>query len=244
MRLHRWTPALALAAALPLSALAGAFGVSPIRVDLDPASRTGLVTVTNDDDRKLSFQLKLFEWTQSPSGEDEYADSADLLFFPQIFAIDPKDRRLIRVGLRGPVGDRERAFRLFIEEMPDPTLPQGSGAQIAVRLRFGVPIFLSTGKGEAQPELLAPEVTKGAIRVSIRNGGVRQARFEEVAIVAGERTIAKTAGWYVFPGVTRSFAVTLAPQDCPIPASVEIRATAEGKEFRRTVEIPPALCSP
>ena len=64
-----------------------------------------------------------------------------------------------------------------------------------MRVRFGVPIFVSTGKGEAQPELLAPEVTKGAIRMPIRNGGIRQVRFEEVAVVAGERTIAKTAAY-------------------------------------------------
>jgi fimbrial chaperone protein len=241
--MHRWTAALALAASVP-AAFAGAFGVSPIRVDLDPASRTGLVNVTNDDDRKLSFQLKLFEWTQTPAGEDQFAESSELLFFPQIFAVDPKERRLVRVGLRGPLPERERAFRLFIEEMPDPSLPPGSGAQIAVRLRFGVPIFLSSGKGDPQPELLAPEVAKGAVRISIRNAGARQVRFEEIALVAGDRTLAKAAGWYVFPGVTRSFTVPVTPQDCPVPTSGEIRATADGKEFRRTVEIPPALCSP
>jgi fimbrial chaperone protein len=245
MGLHRWIPALALATSLPLSAFAGAFGVSPIRVDLDPASRTGLVNVTNDDERKLSFQLKLFEWTQSASGEDQYADSADLLFFPQIFTLAPKERRLVRIGLKGASsGDRERAYRLFIEEMPDTSLPPGSGAQIEVLLRFGVPIFLSTGKGEAQPELLAAEPSKGAVRVSIRNGGTRQIRFEEVALASGDRTIAKTAGWYVFPGVTRVFTVPVTAQDCPVPASVEVRATGEGKEIRRTVDIPPALCAP
>jgi fimbrial chaperone protein len=244
MGLHRWIPALALVAALPLSALAGAFGVSPIRVDLDPASRTGLVNVTNDDDRKLSFQLKLFEWTQSATGEDDYAESGDLLFFPQIFTLEPRDRRLVRIGLKGPLAERERAFRLFIEEMPDSSLPPGSGAQIAVRLRFGVPIFLSPGKGESQPEVVGVDVSRGSVRVTIRNGGTRQVRFEEVAMVSGERTFAKTAGWYVFPGVTRSFIVPVTAQDCPVPASVEIRATADGKEIRRTVEIPPALCSP
>jgi fimbrial chaperone protein len=244
MGLHRWIPALALALAFPPGALAGAFGVSPIRVDLDPASRTGAVNVTNDDERKLSFQLKLFEWTQNASGEDQYADSSDLLFFPQIFTIDPKERRLVRVGLKGPVGERERAYRLFIEEMPDTSLPQGSGAQIAVRLRFGVPIFLSPGKGDANPELLAPEISKGEIRVAIRNNGTRQIRFEELAVIAGDRSLAKAAGWYVFPGATRVFTIPVTAQECPMPASAEIRASADGKEFRRSVEVPPTLCSP
>jgi fimbrial chaperone protein len=241
--MHRWLLAVLTAASCQF-ALAGAFGVSPIRVDLDPGTRTGLITVTNDEDRKLYFQLALFEWTQTAAGEDQYADSSDLLFFPRIFTVDGKDKRLIRVGLKAPPLERERAYRLFIEEMPDPSAAPGAGAQIAVRLRFGVPIFVSAGKGEANAEVISAEASKGSMRVAIRNNGTRQIRFEEVGLRDGDRTIAKTAGWYVFPGATRSFTLPVAPGDCPVPASVEIRATADGKEVRKRVEVPPALCSP
>jgi fimbrial chaperone protein len=242
--MHRWPLALLTAAVCQSSAFAGAFGVSPIRVDLDAGTRTGLITVTSDEDRKLFFRLALFEWTQNAAGEDRYAESGDLLFFPQIFTVDPKDKRLIRVGLKAPPAERERAFRLFIEEMPDPNAEPSTGAQIAVRLRFGVPIFLSASKGDAQPEVVSAEASKGALRVAIRNNGTRQIRFEEVAMRSGDKTIAKTAGWYVFPGVTRSFTLPLTPGECPVPSSVEIRAIADGREVRKMVEVPPALCSP
>lgn len=242
--MHRWLLALACAASCQFDALAGAFGVSPIRIDLDPGTRTGLITVTSDDERKLFFQVKLLEWTQDVSGQDRYTDSSELLFFPQIFTLDPKDKRLIRVGLKAPPAERERAFRLFIEEMPDPNAAPGAGAQIAVRLRFGVPIFLSAGKGEALPQIAVEDVAKGSIRVGIRNNGSRQIRFEELAARSGDRTVAKTAGWYVFPGVTRSFTLPVPPQSCPVQSPVEIRATADGKEIRTSVEIPATLCSP
>ena len=243
MRLLRWLVA-ALAATCSGTALAGAFGVSPIRVDLDAASRTGLVTITNDDERKLHFQVKLSEWTQDATGEDKYAESSDLLFFPQIFTVDPRDKRLIRIGVKGPPQQRERAYRLFIEEMPDPNAAPGGGAQIAVLLRFGVPVFVSNGTGEPVPEMMTPAVSKGAIRIPIRNNGTRQIRFEEISLRAGERSIAKTAGWYVFPGVTRTFTLPITAQDCPVPAAAELRATADGKEVRTTLEAAPALCSP
>jgi fimbrial chaperone protein len=242
--MHRWLLGLLTAVSCHSSVFAGAFGVSPIRIDLDPGTRTGLITVTNDDDRKLYFQLALFEWTQNASGEDQYADSSDLLFFPQIFTVDPKDKRLVRVGLKAPPLERERAFRLFIEEMPDPNAVPGTGAQIAVRLRFGVPIFLSAGKGASQPEVISAEASKGILRVAIRNTGTRQIRFEEVAMRDGDKTVAKTAGWYVFPGATRLFTLPVPPGDCPVPSSVEIRATADGKVVSKMVEVPPALCSP
>jgi fimbrial chaperone protein len=233
-----------LLAACPVHALAGAFGVSPIRVDLDPGSRTGLITVTNDDEAKLYFQLKLFEWKQGATGEDTYAESDDLLYFPQILTIDPKDKRLVRVGLKAPPAGGERAFRLFIEELPDPNAPAAQGAQVAVRVRFGVPIFLSTGKGESQPAFSGVSGAKGAMTVGIVNSGVRQVRFEEVEARSGEKVIAKAAGWYVFPGATRSFTIPVTPQDCPLPASVEFRAVADGKEIRKMLEVPPAVCSP
>lgn len=243
-RPHRWLPALALAAAFSADALAGAFGVSPIRVDLDPGARTGMVTVSNDDERKLYFQLKLFEWKQSSSGEDLLAESSDLIFFPQILTVEPKEKRLIRVGIKSPPAGPERAFRLFIEELPDPNETPGGGAQVAVRLRFGVPIFLSAGKGEALTEVGAIDSARGVIRVAIRNNGTRTIRFEEVSARAGDKVVAKAAGWYVFPGATRSFSLPVAREECPVPRSLEIRAAGEGKELRRTAEVTSEVCTP
>src|SRR5712692_1505928 len=235
---------LAALACASSGAFAGAFGVSPIRVDLDPSTRSALVTVANDDDRKLYFQVKLFAWTQGPAGDDRLEESDDLIFFPRIFTVDPKDKRLLRVGVKSPPAGSERAFRLFIEELPDPNEPAPGGAQIAVRLRFGVPIFLSGGKGEARPELEGIDTAKGELRVAIHNTGDRQIRFEEITARAGDRTVSRAAGWYVFPGTTRTFRLAVASQDCPVPRSLEVRAVADGKELRRTIEVSPALCAP
>jgi fimbrial chaperone protein len=236
---------LALLAMAPaLDAMAGAFGVSPIRLELDPGSRSGLVTVSNDDERKLYFQLKLFEWTQTPTGEDKLAESDALIFFPQILSVDPKERRIVRVGVKAPPAGPERAFRLFIEEMPDPNEAAAGGAQIAVRLRFGVPIFVSSGKGDPQPEIASVTATKGAIQVAVRNPGARQVRLEELVARAGDRVVGKVAGWYVFPGATRAFTIPVAPADCPLGKAIEIDARGDGKEARKSFEPPRELCAP
>lgn len=242
-RAHLATLCLATLAAP--GAHAAAFGVTPIRIDIEPASRTGIVTVSNNDQRRLTFQVKLAEWTQSPTGEDQHADSADLVFFPQILAVEPGEKRLVRVGLKGPVPARERAYRLFIEELPDPADKGGSGsAQIAVRMRFGVPIFVSDGKGEARPEVAAMRAGKGRIEVELRNNGERQARFEELLLLAGEKVVARANGWYVFPGATKAFTIPVERSACPLAGSLELRATFAGKDIRRTVEATPALCAP
>ena len=219
----------------------GAFGVAPIRLELDRATRTSLITVTSDDARKLYFQAKLFEWTQDPQGKDVLAESADLVFFPQIFTLDPKQKRVIRVGSKGPAPAKEKAYRLFIEEMPDPNEGPAAGAQVAVRLRFGVPIF--HWDGSPQPKLEAQaRPGKGEAILTVRNDGDRNIRLEELFVLQGDRVLAKAAGWYVFPGVSREFSLPFPREACPISGPLRLRAVGEGREVNVGLESATGLC--
>ena len=231
---------LALAALATCAAHGAMFGVSPIRIDLTPETRTAVINVSNDDTRKLYFQAKLVEWTQSPDGKDHYAESKDLVFFPPIFTIEPGEKRIVRVGSKGPVMPAHRAYRLFIEELPDPNAKAVGGSQVAVRMRFGVPIVM--GKGEARPVVVEAVPGAGNVKAKIRNEGDRLVRFDEVTLSAAGRVVGNSAGWYVFPGVTREFVVPVDPQACPVSGELELRATVDGKSTRASVAAEPALC--
>jgi len=226
------------------AATAGSFGVSPIRVDLDRGTRTGLVTVTNDDTRKLSFRMKLFEWTQDEQGADRNAESSDLIFFPQIMTVEPGDKRVIRIGTRAGEASREKAYRLFIEELQDPGTAGAQGAQVAVLLRFGVPVFVAPPSGKPEPEFARASLAKGKIEVGILNKGARTVRFDELTVKAGGEVIGRGAGWYVFPGATRAFEIAVPRDKCKPSGPLEITASAEGLEVKHTVESGPALCAP
>src|SRR5690606_5195324 len=154
------------------------------RVDLDRGSRTGLVNVANDEDRKLSFQLKLFEWKQDDKGEDVLTESDDLVFFPRILTVDPKSRRAIRIGTRGVPSAPEKAYRLFIEEMFDPRQASSGAAQVAGRLRFGVPVFVTSGEGEPRMAISELATGTGEIVATVRNTGTRTIRLDEVVAAA------------------------------------------------------------
>lgn len=236
----------ALGAALlaATAATAGSFGVSPIRLDLDRGTRTGLVTVTNDDTRKLSFRMRLFEWTQDEQGADRNTESADLIFFPQIMTVEPGDKRVIRIGTRAGDSGREKAYRLFIEELQDPGATGAQGAQVAVLLRFGVPVFVAPPAGKPEPEFARAALAKGKVEVGILNKGARTVRFDELTVKAGGEVIGRGAGWYVFPGATRAFEIAVPADKCKPSGPLEITASAEGLEIRHTVESGPALCAP
>lgn len=237
-------PAAAFAASLAFhpAGHGAAFGVSPIRLDLAGDVRTGVLTVSNDDKRRLYFQAKLGSWTQDSEGQDKYVDSSDLIFFPPLFSIEPGEKRLIRVGAKGPISPRERAYRLFIEELPDPNeSATAGGAQVAVRMRFGVPVFL--GAGEAKPAVATISVERDGVHAQIHNAGDRQVRFEELQLHSGNQVVGTLPGWYVFPGVTRKFVVPVDARHCPLAGPLELRAVAEGKVTRGTVEATPVLCA-
>ncbi len=225
---------VALVATASQAACAAAFAVSPIRIDLDRGTRTGLVNIASEDERRIYFQLKLYEWTQTPTGEDHYAESTDLIFFPQILTVEPNDRRIVRIGLRSPPQAPEKAYRLFIEEMPDPDEPPSSGARVAVRLRFGVPIFVAGSEAKPRIEITRVEGAKGVLAVEVRNTGERQFRIEEITALAG---------WYVFPGVTRLFQVPFGAGRCPTARFV-VKAVGEGQEIRKEVDGSAAMCQP
>jgi fimbrial chaperone protein len=238
--------AVMFAAALLASTAArgAAFGVSPIRVDLDASSRSGLITVTNDEDRRLRFQVKLRRWTQDAGGIDQYADSDDLLYFPQILTLEPKEKRVVRIGLRSTPVAPEAAYRLYVEEMPDATAAQAQGAQVSIRLRFGVPVFVTGAKGEPRTELTAVGMRKGRIELGVRNNGERHVRIEEIVARSSGHEIGKVAGWYVFPGASRPFSIPVAREACPSTGTIEIVAITDGREARTVAEPASVLCAP
>jgi len=233
----------ALAALLAGPALAGSFGVAPTRIDLGNGTRSSLLEVTNDDTRKLSFQVRLASWTQDPAGKDGYADSQDLIFFPPLFTVNAGDKRVIRVGLKGGEAPAaEVAYRLYIEEIPEPTAAS-SGSEVKVVLRFGVPVFVAPAKPRRAFVLDDVALQPGKATFRIRNDGNQSAKFETLKLVQGSRTLAEATGWYVLPGATRAFDIPVEREKCVASGTLEVQAQADGVALKRDVAAAPALCA-
>lgn len=225
-------------------ALAGSFGVSPIRVDFDRATRTAVVEVTNDDERKLSFQMKLVEWTQDAAGQDQYADSQDLIFFPPLFTVNPSEKRILRIGTKpGAVaGPREKTYRLFIEELPPPADP-AAGAQLRIALRFALPVFIAPVAPQKKlvVESAVPRAGKAVLR--LRNDGTQSVKLETLRLRRGAEMVGESQGWYVLAGATREFEVQVDAAKCPLAGPIDVEAQTEGVvQARLTLEASPLLC--
>jgi fimbrial chaperone protein len=232
----------ALAASGSLAAAAG-FAVSPIRLEFERNVRTGSVTVTNDSTQPLDLQVRAFEWTQDAAGQDVYTESQDLIVFPGAVQMAGEARQLIRVGIRQPAVDRERTYRVFIEELPRPPPPGQPRAQVAIRVRFGLPVFVKPLEGKPAAEIASARVENGRLRVDVRNTGNVHAYAETVTVEAGGASYSAERGWYVLAGATRGFPVALPPTACKPGAPLKVAARGQGIDAAREVTLSAADCA-
>jgi fimbrial chaperone protein len=207
--------ACALCVLVPGASMAGLFGISPIRLDLDRQNKTDSINVSNDEtERNLDMQAKLYQWTQNEKGEDVYTESNDLVFFPRIFTVEKQDKRTIRVGLKAPAGATEKTYRLFIEELPPPPDPEKKGAQILFVLRFGVPIFLRPDKEQPAGNIEGVEAAPDTAAVVVKNTGNQNFQIQLLSVKSDAGFEKQITGGYVLAGVTKRFSVQFPPEMC------------------------------
>ena len=84
------------------SALAAAFNVSPTRILLSSQQTSALLTLTNDSDKAIRFQLSVVAWDQSDEGQMKLTPNSDIIIFPPLVTIAAHESRRIRVGAQVP----------------------------------------------------------------------------------------------------------------------------------------------
>lgn len=209
--------AAGLLAAAALPAAASSFSLSPIRIYLSSAHRIGVITLRNDGDDAVTIQVRPSAWSQ-PGGEDHYEGSSDLIATPPVFSVAPHARQIVRVALRDYADSaRERDYRLFFQEVPQPRSAAFTGLRIY--LRIGVPLFVlpaHAGRGSLawrarisgphQLEILA--TNRGAAHIEVTRFDLETGSHAAPVHVDAAR--------YVLPGSTVSWQVML-------PSGVEAR---------------------
>lgn len=241
----RWLLATALVGAtfgIHSIAVASEFSVTPIRADLKRGAMSETITVTNESSSRLRVAIKLMEWNQDDSGKDTLTESGDLVYFPRQMDIEPGAKRLVRVGAKNPAGASERAYRLFIEEVPEAAQPGGPTA-VTFYFRFGVPIFLPPAVPKPSPEVLEPTLQKGKLSIVVKNSGSQHFRLNKLVITDGSGYSQEIAGWYSLAGSTRTYTAEIPSDICRKASMFAIKLEGEGIAFDRKLNVDPASCS-
>lgn len=234
---------LALAGFLAAPAAnASEFSVSPIRVDLRAGALSETITVTNHADTPLRVGIKLMEWTQDANGEDVYKETGDLVYFPRQMDLGPGAQKLVRLGAKAPAGVTERAYRLFVEEQPQVAAESGR-AQIAVYLRFGVPVFLAPAVPRAQPEFLQPTLEHGRLSLRVKNEGNQHFRLIRLIVQDGAGFSEEITGWYSLAGTERTYSLEIPREVCRKARTLTVALEGEDLRADRKIDVDPARCS-
>jgi len=225
---------------------AGEWRVTPIRLDLGRDARSGAVTVINESDERLQFQMKAFEWTQDVEGKDRYKETDDILFFPRIMIFDKKGEKILRAGVKGPSGAKEKTYRLFVEEIPEPK--KAEGARVAIAIRFGLPIFVKPAKEDLRGEVAGIPMAGGAVSAMVRNTGNVHFVVRKVILNwrdgNGKSVFSKELdGWYLLAGAERAYPAELPAGLCGEVARVDVEVRTETVSFTGNLVADPAMCT-
>lgn len=209
----------ALAIASP-SARAAGFDARPVTIETRGAA-VASITVTNPGDRKIYLENSVHEWRQDPAGRDVLAETPAAVISPPGIWVQPGATYNLRIQLP-PATDRELAFRVMLQQLPDKSDIQ------AGRIVFAVTQLLPAF---SEPTELTPAVLHARLvdpqHLLISNDGGRRARLADI----------KADGRIVAPGLVgyalghSSFLVAL---KSPVGAG---RIELDTDQGRRVVEL-------
>lgn len=221
------------------------FTVNPTQIHLAGRTRTALLTLRNEDGAPLRFQLSVFSWSQDPRGDMQLQPTEDIVFYPPLLALEPGEERRIRVGAATAFGPVERAYRIFVEELP----PESADEQGAVHMltKMGIPIFLRPVKPVAEASLEGLGLAAGTFGFRIRNAGtvhfvpqmVRVRAFGRGQDVVFDRQL---DGWYILAGGTRAYDLAIADAECAQLRSLAVEVRIGSSTLADQIEADPGAC--
>jgi len=221
--------------------------VTPIRLDLGKGAKSGVITVINEGEGKLHVQMKAYEWTQDAEGKDQYAETNDIIFFPKIMVFEKKEERILRAGIKMPAITKEKTYRLFIEEIPGPK--KAEGVQVAIAIRFGVPIFVKPLKEEAKGEIEKIEMSKGNLNIIVKNTGNVHFIIKSIILKGKtpkeeEKLSRELSGWYLLSGASRLYTTSIPEEICNDLKKIDIQVKTDKFTLEGKLDVDKALCIP
>jgi fimbrial chaperone protein len=246
-------PLLVLAAAagalaVPERPRAANLEISPVLVEIGPRAPSAVVTVRNGGTTPLRYQVSAMGWSEPAAGETKLTPSDELAAYPPLFALAPGEERKLRVGATVPPGTTERAWRLFVEELPSALDPAGQGAQIRIRTRFAIPVFQAPVRSD-RVAAVALVLAGGRLRALVRSAGNVHVRPVSLALTLLGATGEKLHAAEVTPTVVLAMAERASDVEVPAGVCAQVRsatlvADLGNEQLRAALPLPGGACAP
>ena len=234
---------------LSIDLLGSSFTVNPTQVVLTARTMSALLTLRNDSDEALRFELSMFSWDQTDSGEMRLTSSEDIVFFPRLLTLEPGQERKIRVGAIVPVGAVEKTYRIFVEELPPASPLETAESGVRVLTKMGIPIFLQPAGASARVSLRDLSFQNGVFDFEIENGGSAHVVPQDIRVRAATATgqmvlDRKVDAWYILAGGRRRYQFTMPQPLCQSISSLLVEMQVGSASISSRLAPSPTACQP
>lgn len=190
------------------------FDIYPVKIFFDSKNRIEKLTIKNLAEKTLNLQIRVFSWTQDGNGMDVYEDTKDILLFPKTLSLKPDEEKIVRVGSQIPSSDREKTYRIIVEELPPLTSEQKEGSVVHILLRISIPIFVASREKKLEAKIELRGIENGNLLFDVLNTGNTHFIAEKILIKGvdeGSNEVFSTSqnGWYILSNMRRTFSVPI-----------------------------------
>jgi fimbrial chaperone protein len=241
----RWLTRGLLAAGLAMAyGMAGASGlqVAPTGLEFLPSSSPAQgLWLTNTGDQPLHAQVRVFHWTQV-DGKDVLTRTQALAASPPMLTLAPGAQQMVRViRLGAPETSGEDAYRLLVDELPQPGQQKQTGVRYV--LRYSIPVFVEPANPPDAAAIAAALrwslVREGAsIALQAQNTGAVHAQIADVSLLPpGGTSITVSAGLlgYVLPGMTMRWSLKVSASR--LPSGTQLKGEINGKPVEQAFAV-------
>lgn len=229
--------------------------IDPVVVEFGARQRIASVSIRLSDKAlaPIRLQADVLRWGQNLKGDALTESSNELLVTPPIAELQPGQKQLFRVALRGArPAPEELAYRLIFEDVAEPTesTSVGQGMSIKFRMRYDLPLLLApTGPvvnvlrwkpcpldaALAPANAAAAPAKPGASEACIRliNAGNRRVKVQTLTLAGEgwEQMLTLQEGENVLVGTEREWRVPLQTSQTGALRGVQVQ-TARGETLQ------------
>jgi fimbrial chaperone protein len=170
----------------------------------------------------------------------------DIVFFPALLTLAPREERKVRVGLATSPGPSEKTYRIFVEELP-PVEVEKLAAGVTMRTKMGIPIFVQPSVTTARAQLGKGSFAGDRVSFSLQNTGTVHFTPDAIRVRGLDGTGAVVAdvradAWYVLAGGRRDFEVALPAARCAEIRSLTVEVQVLTRALRESMQTPSGAC--
>ncbi|MDP1540622.1 MAG: fimbria/pilus periplasmic chaperone [Moraxellaceae bacterium] len=187
---------------LPLATWASQIRISPLFVSLSAEQRSAAINLRNEGRTAVSVQIRVFAWQQDADAGMLLDTTQDLALSPAMVTLAPGATQLVRVQTRMPAVQKERHYRILIDQLPDAA--SASRDRVRVLTRYSLPVFVEprvVGLPNLSAKLVACQAD-GSLHLRVANAGSRRARLADWQLLQQDKALSSHNGLtgYALPG--------------------------------------------